>query len=362
MSTAPDPNAAFLQAAVAWVKARLRERVPPPPRRIRRRGWCWWLRRRRVEEVTPPAPQDREAVARAAEALRQVEEANPSALPFRTLCQKFRLRPFEQEVLLLCLAAELDTQVGWLCARVQDDARRPYPTFALALALADDPDWAALSPGRPLRYWRLIEVIQPATVPLVAAALRLDEHILHLLKGAYHLDSRLAGLVAPAPAGAGTPLPHSQEHAADAMSQRWDQKPRPVIELLGPDAESKLLVAAEAARRRGRALYRLAADQLPPDPVTVEALARLWDREYRMAVHVLYVDADEPPDPTCALRTEPRPRPAGTGRRATGSATARRGTSARGRSPDWWRATARSRTWRGSATRCRRRAGRTPSR
>ena len=32
-----------------------------------------------------------------------------------------------------------------LCAAAQDDYSRPYPTFALALSLFDDPAWEALS-------------------------------------------------------------------------------------------------------------------------------------------------------------------------------------------------------------------------
>lgn len=31
--------------------------------------------------------------------------------------------------------------------------KRPYPTFALALARFDDLAWEVLSPERPLRYW-----------------------------------------------------------------------------------------------------------------------------------------------------------------------------------------------------------------
>ncbi len=69
-------------------------------------------------------------------------------------------------MLLLCAAMEFDTRTAWLCARAQRDATKPYPTFALALALFDDPAWDVLSPERPLRYWRLIEINQPGAQPL----------------------------------------------------------------------------------------------------------------------------------------------------------------------------------------------------
>ena len=76
------------------------------------------------------------------------------------LSQRLGMSPFERDTLLLCAAPELDTRMASLCARAQADANRPYPTFALALAIFDEPEWDALSPERPLRYWHIVEVSQ----------------------------------------------------------------------------------------------------------------------------------------------------------------------------------------------------------
>src|SRR6266566_1338229 len=57
----------------------------------------------------------------------------PTALAF--LSQRLGLSLFEQNVLLLCAAMELDTRIASLCARAQEDSQKPFPTFALALAL-----------------------------------------------------------------------------------------------------------------------------------------------------------------------------------------------------------------------------------
>src|SRR5262245_60327190 len=48
------------------------------------------------------------------------------------LGRRFGLSRFEQQLLLLCGAMELDTRIAGHCARVHDDPRRSYPTFALA--------------------------------------------------------------------------------------------------------------------------------------------------------------------------------------------------------------------------------------
>ncbi len=53
-------------------------------------------------------------------------------------------------------------------------------TFGLALALLPDPHWDAITPSRPLRRFRMLEVSRPH---LTSAPLRIDERILHYLAG-----------------------------------------------------------------------------------------------------------------------------------------------------------------------------------
>src|SRR5689334_19334591 len=101
------------------------------------------------------------------------KETPPPALV--VLSRLFNLSPFERDLLLLCAGMELDTNVASLCARAQGDSYRAYPTFALALSLFDEPAWDVLSPERPLRRWRLIEINQPGHTPLTVSPLRADE-------------------------------------------------------------------------------------------------------------------------------------------------------------------------------------------
>lgn len=79
------------------------------------------------------------------------------------LAERLGLTEFERHVLLLCAAMELDTRLPRLCAKAQDDEARPFPTFALALALFDEPSWSALSPERPSA--RLAAVESPSRRP-----------------------------------------------------------------------------------------------------------------------------------------------------------------------------------------------------
>ena len=193
---------------------------------------------------------------------------------------------------------ELDTRIPALCARAQDDANRPYPTFALAMVLFDDPVWNALSPEGPLRYWRLIEIHQPGAQPLVSSPLRADERTVSYLKGLNYLDDRLAPLLMPLDAAGDNPgLPPSQQANVETIVRQLGQAPEinrlPVIQLVGPDAPSNRLIASHAAAALGLHLYRLPAELLPTQADELETLARLWQRESVLLPVTLYLDAHE---------------------------------------------------------------------
>ena len=215
------------------------------------------------------------------------------------LARRLGLSDFERDILLLCVALELDTGTAALCAAAQGQPDRDHASFALALNLFDRPEWQAVSPERPLRYWRLIEINQPGARPLTASALRADERIVNYVKGLNHLDDRLSPLVLPmSMATAEKQLPPSQQAAVQALSQGLRKatsapRQRVVVALRGRDRQSKREVAVAAATMLGLQLYRLPADELPAQTTELEALARLWFRETLLLPLALYIDAHE---------------------------------------------------------------------
>ncbi len=240
-------------------------------------------------------------VAEAAAALAGLEAGEPLAA-LVLLGRIFGLSRFERETLLLCAATELDPRIGALCARAQGNPDRLYPTFALALSLFEDPAWDVLSPARPLRRWRLIEVGPPGPPPLTASPLRADERIVHFLKGLNQLDERLAALLAPPGDEEGqAELTQSQQGAVAAVVRRLEERADagrpPLIHLRGPDVVGKRLVARRAAAALGLQPCRLPAEALPADAEGLEALARLWRREATLLPICLYLDAAEAEGP-----------------------------------------------------------------
>jgi hypothetical protein len=215
----------------------------------------------------------------------------------------FGLSPFERDVLLLCAGVELDSAFAARCAEAQDDPRRPYPTFGLALAALPDAHWSALAPTSPLRRWRLIEVAPGDS--LTQSRLRIDERVLHYLTGVQHLDERLLGLVGPVPAE--WELPPSHRELADRIVGMWspsggDWRPA-LVQLNGPDRAAMREIAAAACGTLGMGLHEMRAADVPAVPSERDAFVRLWEREAVLSASALLLlwDSGEPADRNGAL-------------------------------------------------------------
>lgn len=299
-------NADYLAATLKWLRLRLRYEIDS----MSADSTSQFLpsvksKRNSIEQIFNPQPQPiaitpaantqkvtKEELERAAQFMRQAEksETPPAAIQLR---QRFGLSRFEQQVLLLCTAMELDPGTAQLCAQLQGTT---YPTFALAFSLFDRPAWDSLAPERPLRYWRLLEINQPGAQPLTTSALRADERIVNYIKGLNYLDDRLTPLLMPME-HTNTVLPPSQQAAIATILQSLQQTIPPqnslVFQLLGADSESKQLVARQAAQELNLSLYRLPVELLPFQAAELETFVRLWQRESLLLPIALYLDAHE---------------------------------------------------------------------
>ena len=294
-------NEKHLTATVKWIRLRLQRLVPPPkPAPLAEGKGCNWFRR--SSQATVPIemskikkPKNKE-IERAYQEMVELEKNEPPPALI-LLAGYLGLSRFDCHVLALCTALELDTRIAHLCARAQDDLNKPYPTFALAFALFNDPDWNVLSPHRALRHWRLIEINQPGAQPLTISALRADERIVNYLKGLNYLDDRITSLVDPLEGRPGNgPLPASQQQTVDKIVWQLtnsDGNGRlPVIELLGHDASSKRLIAGEAAFSLKLNLQTTDLKTLPSQTGDFETFTRLWQRESRLLPLALYIDVN----------------------------------------------------------------------
>ena len=271
------------------------------------------------------------------------EAGTPPAL--EVLVHLFDLTPFERNVLLLCLAPELDPTIERLYAYVQDDVSRKYATPHLALTLftipqpplrrlrtvlsmerfsadegVSDPkyahkplgrgrpsqgsegggtpdEWDSFLPEAPLRRFRLVTLEigpLPATTP-GARPLRLDERIADYLRGVNRPDERITDLLRPLlPAPLAPPHRDLANRLARTLESDASQGLWPALNLTGPPGAGKRAVARALCDRLELQLYGLDARRLPtPGPERQEML-RLLEREAVLLQMALYMDAAEP--------------------------------------------------------------------
>jgi AAA+ superfamily predicted ATPase len=157
--------------------------------------------------VAPMASGD-EGVARRLERLGHELEARKAAsiaagvaLRLVMLAQSFRLSAFDVDVLLICLAIEVDLRYERLYAYLQDDVTRKRPGVDLAMNLLCPSFEAKLaarsrfSPQAPLFAHGLISMQEDAPAakaPLLGRMMKLDDRVAAYLLGQDGMDARIA--------------------------------------------------------------------------------------------------------------------------------------------------------------------------
>ncbi|HUI83245.1 MAG TPA: ATP-binding protein [Candidatus Binatia bacterium] len=193
------------------------------------------------------------------------------------LAELLGLSTFERELLLLCAGVEMDSKLAARCAEAQGHPQQAYVTFGLAMAALTDPHWSALTPSRPLRRFRLVEVEGGRS--LASSPVRIDERILHFLAGMNLLDQRLESFLRVSPRPQWIADQHrSLASRALRVIESYSQFP-PLVHLCGDDPQGHEDVAALAAQDIGRPLLVLRVEDLPPVGAELDQFALLWERE-----------------------------------------------------------------------------------
>ncbi|HKD09604.1 MAG TPA: ATP-binding protein [Bryobacteraceae bacterium] len=248
-------NADYLSAAVEWIRQRLQREFEEP---------------------------------KAARVTRFPKAAGAMAL----LSERFGLSAFDQQILMLTASVELDVSLSDLCARAQHNEDQRFPTFGLALRLFDDSAWESITPAGPLRFWHLIEVPEQPRV-LTSSQIRIDERILHFLKGINQMDRALAAVVQQMSADEGMDIAPTQRPVIEQILNRWRAGDFTPVQLTGAHASAKALIAARAAAEFGHTLYSVSSAAIPAASPEIETLGRMWQREAALAQVALYVDTED---------------------------------------------------------------------
>lgn len=220
----------------------------------------------------------------------QDEELVPALVQ---LSRSFGLSSFEHDVLVLAAGPELDPGFDILCAAAQGRAERCPPSFGLALSALPEAHWDALAPDSTLRFWRLLEVEPGPT--LTGSALRIEERVLHYLRGLESGEEKLTGLLTPLkPSGSLVP---SYQSVAEQLTSLWarasGQGPLPVVQLCGVASESKRVIAAASCAALGIGVVALSVAALPLAIPELHGFVRLLNREMVLGRWALLLECAE---------------------------------------------------------------------
>jgi hypothetical protein len=205
----------------------------------------------------------------------------------------FGLSTFERDVLVLCAGHSVESRFAAACASAHNDARATWPTFALALAVLEDPHWTGVSSAGPLRFWHLVSLDAGTALH---APLAIDERILAHLLGIPAIDERLQPLVrpihpVPSTTGPSADSAASRGNAIRAGAEHWLRahgSGEPLL-LIGSSGAASQATFIAVCERTGLRPFVLDARDIPDAPSEREHFARLWTREAALSAAALYV-------------------------------------------------------------------------
>lgn len=234
-----------------------------------------------------------------------LEEGIYLSLPH--LSHLFHLTRFEEQCLLICLAAELDRKYETLYAYAQDDVTRRRPNVALALDMlcSTMPEKLAarvvFDPQAPLLKYRLVQMTDSganANSPLLSRALKLDDRIVNFLLGHRSPDARLepfARLVyPPAETTPGAISVELRDKMGVFLRAHFDAR-RPenrnvVFHLSGPYGAGKRALAEWVSRELGLPLIAADIERMKDAQASFEEMAWLLAREATLQTAVLCLE------------------------------------------------------------------------
>ncbi len=267
-----DANQRYLMAAIAQMQAELELNI-----HLKNSG-------------KPGEDTFLEKLAEAGQALEMAGRAMPSPSALQRVENAFGLSTFERKILLMCAAVELKSDFAGLIAGLQLSHQQPLPAFGLAMSVFSDAHWSAISPDRPLRYWRLVELKEQALV--TASPLRIDEHILHYLTGISVMPEVIAEIsetVLPE-----NSLAHSQQLLTGSLVRFLQEnqsgiRQAPAVLLQGEQSD-KAAIAARVAQEIDRKLLKISAYSIPVDKHELAAFTRALNRETLLNTIALLLD------------------------------------------------------------------------
>lgn len=232
-----------------------------------------------------------------------IASGSPPALEI--LARLFHLDPLDIEVILLCLAPELDPGFDRLYAYIQDDATRRYPTPSVALQIWGQhffpseaevwsQGWKHFLPDAALRRSHLIRWESPSGRPRPGDPIRLERRVCDYLLGVNRVDEEAPLVLRPVEThGPPAVASGTVSHRLEQLLRQWNGRGRmPAVNLVGKSAAGRS-VAAHLCAHLGIGLYAIDPARLPAAPRERRDLFRVLERDAVLLPSAFLLDLTE---------------------------------------------------------------------
>jgi len=245
-----------------------------------------------------------------AEVMRKTNvEQVSDALPWKHIITEFNLSPFEQDVLLLALAPEIDLKYETLYAYLNNDVTRKWPTSDMALRLFSlDPAQRIqlrthLLPESTLFRSGLLQAISPAPErpSWLASGFTINSSVLQCMLGLPAHDIRLAPFIeSRTPALCWDELPLSREMCArlrqvlNLFEPVSADRPSPLLVFEGRPGAGRSLAAEALCKDLGVSLLHVDGEALRASLDQMQRVAQgllLQQRLQRVGIYLEHGDA-----------------------------------------------------------------------
>ncbi len=192
--------------------------------------------------------------------LESIKQGKELRLP--RLADFFHLQPFEIDILLICLASELDMRYEKLYSYLQNDVTRKRPSVDLVNKLLcrsiEERFWAReyFSPTSPLIKNRILYFTgdgQDGQIPLLSRSIKIDERIIGYLLGSNDVDSRIRNfskIIEPGVSLSELILTEDNKKVLDRLLQSNMRNPM-MFFFYGPYGTGKKMVAEAVCKEFG---------------------------------------------------------------------------------------------------------------
>lgn len=218
----------------------------------------------------------------------ELKQAIPGIAPIDYLGQLYQLSEFEQQILLLAVAPELDSQLLY----PNGNDKPIVINFSLALAILPHPEWHSILANGNLRRNGLLELGEHKE--LTQSRLHVPETIVHFIVGFADEDQELKAFSEEV-VSTQQVIDEKNEALCQQMAQIWDdaEVSEPcLLTLVGGHGELKQEIAAFLAKFLQRRLLVLPVHFLPSDMQKLKDFASKWRREIKLHNYLLFLDCE----------------------------------------------------------------------